>query len=146
MLFSEAKGRKVVSTTTAETVGRVDEFVVDPRSHAVIALMLKKTDTGDTLRWDAMTAFGVDAVTVAGAEAITVADSTVAALTGKDHRLLGGLVLTTLGEELGKVIDVEFDPESGTIIGLQLDDRQIEGVRLIGVGSYAVVVEAEVRP
>lgn len=143
MRFSEAKGRKVVSTSTADTVGKVDEFVVDPKSHTVLALVLAKTDSGPTLRWVDIVAFGTDAVTVTGADKITEADEDVAALTGKDHRLLGKRVLSTAGDELGKVSDVEFDGESGAVTSLVLDDGEVAGTRLVGVGSYAVVVTAE---
>ncbi|MEO8888312.1 MAG: PRC-barrel domain-containing protein [Jatrophihabitantaceae bacterium] len=142
MLFSEARGRKVVSIATAQTVGKIDDFVVDPATHSVIALGLKKTDSGNTLRWWAIAAFGADAVTVTGAEKITDADEQVAALTGKDHRVLGSRVLSTLGDELGTVADVDFDPTTGEILALHLADDQVEGVRLVGVGSYAVVVQA----
>ena len=66
MRFSEAKGHKVVSTDSAETVGKVAGFVVDPRSASVVALSLKKTgDHGTTLPWTGITAFGPDAVTAA---------------------------------------------------------------------------------
>ena len=64
MRFSEAKGRKVVSTATAETVGRVDGFVVDPRSRTVLALKVKKAASGDVLPWRQVESFGTDAVTV----------------------------------------------------------------------------------
>jgi uncharacterized protein YrrD len=142
-LFSEATGRKVVSTATAETVGKIDGFVIDPARHAVVALTLKKTDSGDTLRWADITAFGHDAVTVSGADTIIEADQDLASLTRKDHRVLGKLVLSTRGDELGKVNDVEFDPDTATITALHLDGGHVEGVRLIGVGSYAVVVQSE---
>ncbi|MGI9004302.1 MAG: PRC-barrel domain-containing protein [Pseudonocardia sp.] len=143
MRFSEAKGRKVVSTSTADAVGKVDEFVVDPKAQAVLALVLAKTDSGHTLRWVDIAAFGTDAVTVTGADKITEADEDVAALTGKDHRLLGKRVLSTAGDELGKVSDVEFDGESGAVTSLVLDEGEVAGTRLVGVGSYAVVVMAE---
>ena len=65
MRFSEAVGRQVVSTSTAQTVGRVDEFVVDSRRRAVVALSLRRTEGGDTLLWTDIVAFGADAVTVA---------------------------------------------------------------------------------
>ncbi len=38
MRFTEAMGRKVVSLATAETVGTLGEFVVDPGSHTVVAV------------------------------------------------------------------------------------------------------------
>jgi uncharacterized protein YrrD len=141
--FSEAVGRQVVSTTTADTVGRVDDFVIDPASRSIIALRLKKSDNGDTLRWSDVTAFGPDAVTVSGAELVTDPDETIEALSGKSHRVLGKLVLSDRGDELGKIADVEFDSETGTITALVLSDGNIEGIRLVGVGSYAVVVHAE---
>lgn len=142
MLFSEASGRKVVSTSTADTVGKIDDFVVDPAARSVVALMLKKTAGGDTLRWPAITAFGADAVTVAGAEVITDADEQIAVLSGKQHRLMKARVLNTLGDEMGTVTDVDFDPVTGEVTALHLDDEQVAGVRLIGIGSYAVVVHA----
>ena len=43
MLFSEAIGRKVVSTDTATTVGIVTDYVVDPALPGVVALTLAKT-------------------------------------------------------------------------------------------------------
>jgi uncharacterized protein YrrD len=143
MLFSEATGRQVVSTTTAATVGKVDDFVIDPHTHAVVALRLKKADAGATLRWSDITAFGADAVTVSGAEKLTDAPPELAALSGKDHRVLSKRVLATTGDELGAVQDVDFDPETGIISALVLAGGSVAGVRLIGVGSYAVVVQAE---
>lgn len=140
MKFSEAEGRKVVSTATAETVGKVDDYVVDPAKRSVVAVELKKTDSGDTVRWSDIVGFGTDAVTVSGAEKITEAPADIEALTGKDHRLRGKRVLSADGDELGEVDDVEFDHESGEITGLVLKDSTVPGVRLIGVGSYAVVV------
>ena len=142
MQFADALGRKIVSIASAETVGRVDEFIVDPSTHAVIALAVKKAQTGDILAWPAIASFGEDAVTVADAQDLTEADEHISTLAGKGHRLLGGRVLNTLGDEIGKVHDVEFNPQSGVITALHLDDEQVAGVRLIGIGSYAVVVDA----
>lgn len=143
MLFSEVSGRKVVSTGTAETVGRVDDFVIDPSTRSVIALELKKTDTGDTLTWASLTAVGADAVTVADASAIRDADGRVAELSGKDHRALGKRVLTMLGDEIGKVEDVDFDPATGALTALIVGSQELPGGSLIGIGSYAVVVRVE---
>ena len=142
MRFSDAKGRKVVSTSSAETVGKLDEFVVDPRRRVVVAVELKKTDSGDTLMWADIVGFGADAITVTGADMIADQAAEVAALAGKDHRMLGKRILSAAGDELGKVDDVEFDPETGGLQCLIAGDLQIDGERLIGIGSYAVVVAA----
>jgi sporulation protein YlmC with PRC-barrel domain len=143
MRFNHAKGRQVVSTATAATVGIVNEFVIDPQTRAVVALTLKKTDDADTLHWSDITAFGADAVTVSGTDKLIVAPPELVALSGKDHRILGKRVLTSTGDELGTVDDVEFEPDTGTITAIILADDQIAGVRLIGIGSYAVIVHAE---
>ena len=143
MRFSDATGRPVVSTSTAETVGKVSGFVVDPGTRSVLAVQVRKSDAGDTLRWPQVVAFGSDAVTVEGPGSITDADADVQALLGRDHRLVGKRVLSTEGDELGTVTDLEFDGDSGSVTRLLLADHAIAGVRLRGVGSYAVVVTAE---
>lgn len=146
MLFSDAHGRKVVSTSTAEQVGKVDEFVIDAKAHAIVALELKKSDGGDFVRWHDLTAFGPDAVTVPGVEALTDADAELTELGGKAHRVMGKRVLSVGGDELGSVSDLEFDPDTGTVIALVLGSQRIDGVSLIGIGSYAVVVDTTGAP
>lgn len=141
MRFSEAEGHRVLSTSTATTVGKVGALLVDPVERAVVALHLKKTPgDADTLLWPAMTAFGRDAVTVSGDEVFTTAEGRVAELGGKAATLVGKRVLDEGGDELGKVQDVEFDAGSGAITGLLTADDELDGARLLGVGSYAVVV------
>lgn len=147
MLFSEARGRKVVSTATAETVGVVDGFVVDPSTRKVLSLQLRKTHgNDDSLLWSDIAAFGADAVTVDDAGKLTEPGEDVEALTGKDHALVGKRVLSSAGDELGKVSDVDFDPSSGAIAAIVLGggdgDGEVAGAHLVGVGSYAVVVRA----
>lgn len=141
MRFSEAKGRKVVSTSTAATVGKVHSYVVDGPANAVIALRLKKTENGDSLVWSKITAFGADAVTVDDAKLITEPDEKVSRLSDRHHRILGKLVLTVDGDSPGKVEDVEFDPSNGQITGLILDDGKSIKVTIVGLGSYAVIVK-----
>lgn len=143
MRFTEALGRKVVSLATAETVGTLDEFVVDPGSHRVVAVGVTKSKLGDTLRWENIESFGPDALTVTDADQLAGADRETDALSGKDHEFLGKRVLATVGDEMGQVDDVEFDPESGVLTSLLLTGGSIEATRLVGVGSYAVVVHAD---
>ncbi len=144
MKFSEAKGHEVVDMSTADTVGRVRGFLVDPASRSVVALRLKKADRGDVLRWRDLTAFGVDAVTIGDPAAITQLDDELPALSGKRRRLLKKRVLTTGGDELGHVADVEFDPDTGELTTILLQEgRELAADRLIGIGSYAVIVHGQ---
>jgi sporulation protein YlmC with PRC-barrel domain len=143
MRFSEASGHKIVSTATAENVGKLDAFVVDPVTRSVVALTLKKTADGDTLPWGDIVGFGADAVTVADAAKIVEAPADLAELTGKDHHLLGKRLLSSGGDELGKVKDVDFDPATGTVTSIITKEHEVPGSALVGVGSYAVVVTAQ---
>jgi uncharacterized protein YrrD len=140
MRFSEALGHKVVSLATAETVGLLDELIVDPQSRRVVALGVKKSKSGDTLVWNGIESFGPDAVTVSDADKIAGADRDVDRLSGKDHHFLSKRVLLTVGDEVGAVEDVEFDPLSGDLLAILTSGESIGADRLVGVGSYAVVV------
>jgi sporulation protein YlmC with PRC-barrel domain len=141
MLFSDARRHKVVASSSAATIGRVSQLVVDPVTRSVVALQLKKTEGGDVLRWGDLTAFGADAVTVTDAGKIGDGDETVRALTGKDHRVLGKRVLTSEGDDIGKVADVDFDTATGALTAILVDSgNDVAADRLLGVGSYAVVV------
>ena len=141
MLFSEALGRTVLSTSTAETVGTVAGFLVDPVARQVVAIRLKKTPgAGDTLLWDDLTSFGADHLTVGSASVITGASGSVADLDTKAAGLLGKRVLTDAGRAIGIVQDIEFDPHGGTVVTLRTSDGPVDGDRLIGCGSYAVTV------
>lgn len=143
MLFTQVTGRKVVSTGTAETVGQVAGLVVDPRSHSVVAVAVKRADHGDTVLWTDITAFGIDAVTVADPEVIRDANDAVKELSGKAHDLLGKRVLNTRGEDLGTLQDVRFDPANGSLATFLLRGRDVSGSLLIGIGSYAVIVHGD---
>ncbi len=49
-------------------------------------------------------------------------------------------MLHTAGQDLGPVDDVDFDPDTGRIIALNLATGAIAGELLIAIGSYAAVV------
>ena len=143
MFFSEAVGQRVVSTTSAATVGHVGSLIIDPVAQKVVALSLKKTPVaGDLLPWSDITAFGVDAVTVASESQIIEEQGQYAELNSKAHVILKKRILNTAGLQVGIVRDVDFDPADGRILGILTDDQPVDGRALLGVGSYAVVVRA----
>jgi sporulation protein YlmC with PRC-barrel domain len=59
-----------------------------------------------------------------------------------DLEIVGKLVLTERGMELGSITDVDFDPETGAVTTLLTKTETIAGQRMIGLGGYAVVVSA----
>lgn len=143
MLFSEVSGRKVVSTDTADTVGKVDGFVVDPALPGITAFTVAKSPhQGNMLPWLNVGAVGADAVTVASAGAIIVPDERLAELADKSHDLVGKLVLSTAGVALGALRDVDFDPATGRLAALLLDTGTVDGAWFIGAGSFAVIVKS----
>ncbi len=144
MLFSQARKRNVVNTTTATRVARVDGFVVLPGPARVALLRLGKVSgAGTLLAWDDVQGFGPDAVTVATDAVIRPArDAMEQRAEDNDLEIMGKRVLTEQGMELGPVTDVDFDPETGAVISLITKTETIDGQRLIGLGGYAVVVSA----
>lgn len=140
MRFTDVHKRKIVSTGSAETVGRVSELLVDPGHRSVAGLVCSKTKHGSVIPWGSLTAVGDDAITISDDDKIVEPEGRLAELQGKAHRLLGKRVLSAGGDVLGEVDDVDFDPESGRVLTLLLDTGEVPGVRLVGVGSYAVVV------
>ncbi|MEA2617284.1 MAG: hypothetical protein QOE72_3067 [Chloroflexota bacterium] len=143
MRFTEIHGRKVVSLADAETLGRVDRYVIDPGRQAVVALRLSRV-RGDAcfLSWADLHAFGADAVTVDDASRLRpAADEAEERAASKDLQVIGKLVLGTSGTVLGKGEDVEVDGESGAIVAVDLGEAgTVAGDRIVGLGSYALVV------
>ncbi len=133
MRASEAKGRQVVSTADAATLGKVDLLLVDPATAQVVAVRLSKASAGrDFLRWTDIASFGPDAVTVASADPLTDKPG------GVD--VLGARLLEESGDELGKATDFEFDSIDGSVQTLFAEDAEIRGNRMLALGSYALMV------
>lgn len=144
MLFTEARKREVVSTASATKIGRVEGFVVAAAPARVAMLKLGKVDVeGNLVGWDDVLGFGPDAVTIADVTVIRPPrDEAEERATSKDLDVLGARLLTERGNELGEIIDVDFDPETGAVTALITETEEVGGERLIGIGSYAVVVTA----
>lgn len=142
MRFRESRGLEVVSTAEAVTVARVDGYVVDPERHRISALHLHDVQgDGSLVSFEDLQAFGRDAVTISDTSVIREPRDEREDSTARGRLdLIGKRVLTETGNELGRIDDVEFDPTDGTITALMTERESIEGSRLLGVGSYAVVV------
>lgn len=94
------------------------------------------------LSWADLHTFGADAVTVSDARRLRpAADDAEERAASNELQVIGKLVLTQSGTALGKSEDVEVDPESGTVVALDLGEAgTVAGDRIIGIGSYALVV------
>ncbi|MDH2388873.1 PRC-barrel domain-containing protein [Streptomyces sp. HNM0663] len=144
MLLSQILGLGVVSVTTAETVGSVSACTVAASPARVTGLRLKTRGRGGhVLTWDNIRSVGADAVTVRSLDKIVAEkDAEDDGATDKSHDPMGRAVLTEAGAFRGAVADIDFDEDDGRILRLITDDEEIPGERLLGAGSYAVVVSA----
>ncbi|WP_149179723.1 PRC-barrel domain-containing protein [Streptomyces sp. TRM49041] len=144
MLFTDAHGRAVMDLTTAETVGTVATCTVAPSPARIAGVRLKtRGRTHHTLDWQNIRSFGPDAVVVEDSGRIRdekeIAPADHAHAT---HDPVGKAVLTETGHNRGAVLDIEFDEQTGLVSHLLTEEERIPGGRLLGVGSYAVVVTA----
>lgn len=137
--FKEAIGRRVLGREDAESIGKLSGFVVDPGRRKVMALVVGSGRKAAVYRWAEVSGFGPDAVLVQGAPA--EGDEAKELSSGRGDPL-GKRLLTVLGEEIGKVADLEFDPDTAELRSLKADTGvDLRAELLQGVGSYAVVVD-----
>ena len=142
MRLGEIAKHPVVDLSTATTVGQLGQAVVDGRNRRVAGFTLRKaTPSGDWLAWERLSALGPDAATVADPSAVAEPDEHQRALADATRSMLKRRVLSEWGEELGPLVDVEFDPATGALTQLHLGDGTVlPADRLLGVGRYATVV------
>lgn len=146
MRLAEAMGRSVVARDSAETVGSIQGAMVDAESGRIVALQVDKGHKARLADWTSLTGFGPDAVVVDTEASLRAPNGEREERVIKgDIALLGGLVLTTRGDGLGLLRDVEFDEETGELVTLVGDDTPVLAARLRSVGSYAIVVATEER-
>ncbi len=132
--FSAADGRPVVATDTAEDIGEVKSFVLDPSARHIEAVQVSgRGRKGDVLAWRDVATFGADAVMARRAEATEQVKGTL--------RMRESRVLNTDGFEQGTVTDVVFDSESGAVISVRTQHGDIPAERLIALGSYALIIQ-----
>jgi uncharacterized protein YrrD len=111
--FKDAHGRKVVSRTTAETLGELRHMVVDTsRRHVSAVVVSKGKKHAFLIDWEHVSGFGPDAVMVESEDTLRppADDHEQAAADGK-LELVGKRALSERGNEHGPIADVEFDPE-----------------------------------
>ncbi len=139
----ELEGRPVIAKESAENLGAVAHVLVVDRH--VQAIHVTGSRSG-VVPWDDIDAIGDDAVVVGTGDVVREpsGDDEERSARG-DLAMVGKRVLDAHGDDRGVVTDVEFDPDDGTIRRVDLAETSVSGDRLLGVGSYAVVVAADDR-
>jgi sporulation protein YlmC with PRC-barrel domain len=141
--FAAASGRKVVSRASAEELGKLAHVVVDVKQRQVASLVVGKGRNALLVAWEHVSGFGPDAVMIADESALRAPrdDGERAAADGKVD-LVGKRALSDMGNDLGPVSDVVFDPETGALEALVLGDREEPATSLLGAGSFAAIIRA----
>jgi sporulation protein YlmC with PRC-barrel domain len=139
MMLTELTGRPVLDLATATTVGNVADFVIDPAARRVVGFQLAGVKgTRHWLAWEAMNSLGPDALTVDREDVLGEPPQGARGL--RADKVIGGRVLTDSGRLLGDLMDVDIDPQTGSLAALAVDGASMPAEALIGVGSYATVV------
>lgn len=139
MRWQRALRTAVVDTATAQPIGRVDNLVVDPDATQIVAIVVGDKVVG----FSDAGGIGVDAVTVQNAELLREPASDLEQAAVKDTLSpISKSVITDDGVAMGTVSDIDFDRETGNIERILLSSDDLRGSRLLGVGSYAVVVRS----
>jgi sporulation protein YlmC with PRC-barrel domain len=141
--FAAASGRKVVSRASAEELGKLAHVVVDVQRQQVASLVVRKGRKALLVAWKDVSGFGPDAVMLADESALYAPrdDDERAATDGKLD-LLGKRALSDMGNDLGTVSDVAFDPATGALETVVLGDREEPAASLLGAGSFAAIIRA----
>jgi len=144
MRLASALGEKIVSKSSAETLGAFDGVVVDATARAITAVRTGKGRKARLVSWDAISAFGPDAVVVTDDDSLRdPADDDEERWTDGTIDVIGARVLSDRGNEHGTVADIEFDGESGALITIETTvGAPVTADRLRAAGSYAWVVVA----
>lgn len=141
--FTTVSGRKVVSRTSAEELGKLAHIVIDVKRCQVASLVVGKGRKALLLEWEQVSGFGPDAVMIADETALQEPrdDREQGAADGK-LELVEKRALSDTGNDVGTITDVVFDPDTGVIESILLDDREEPAASLLGIGSFAVIVRA----
>ncbi|MET0919958.1 MAG: PRC-barrel domain-containing protein [Acidimicrobiia bacterium] len=137
-------GQDVIARDTATRLGTADGVVVDAETRRIVAVQLGTKKSSRFVSWEQIRGIGTDAVIIESADAPHDADGPLEARAAGGHAsMLGKLVLDDDGDALGTVDDVAFNESTGTVDGVRVADRDLDGDRLLGIGSYAVVVRSD---
>jgi sporulation protein YlmC with PRC-barrel domain len=131
----ETMGKPAIDRGSAERLGELRHTVVDASSRAVVDLVVGHGRKVAFVDW-AQASLGPDALIVQSSRSPTDDESrdVDGARDPLDKR-----VLSDQGIEIGVVVDVTID-DDGRVREITTTEGSITGDRLLGVGSYAVVV------
>jgi sporulation protein YlmC with PRC-barrel domain len=140
--FRRARGRKVISRTSAQELGVVGDLLIDAQRREIAAVVIGRGKKAQLIDWAQVSGFGPDAVMVGDEGALRPpADERERAAASGKLELVGKRALTERGNELGTVDDLTFDPETGALEDLVVGTHHIPAGALLSSGSYAAILD-----
>ena len=136
-----AMGKQVVSRATAETLGQIRGAVIDVASHSVASWQVDRGRKATLIDHAHVTGLGEAALVIDHEDNLRMATTPEEVSTVKGHTvILGALVLSTSGDKLGEVVDIDVDPVTAELKAVRLGETSIDAASIRGFGSYALVV------
>lgn len=127
---NELFGKDVVSQTSGEKQGTVQDIVLNEDASNIVALLVGGfVGRGRAVRWTSVASVG-DVVVLGGEETLHKLgeDSEVANLHKKKHRITGTDIVTQEGEKIGEVRDL-FINERGQVGGYEVSRGMVSDMR-----------------
>ncbi|GHF47944.1 uncharacterized protein YrrD [Deinococcus metalli] len=117
-------GRPIVAVSNGERVDTVHDVVFDHNANQVLGLLVDEGgwfSAAKAVPFAAIKSFGEDAVMIGSAEDITTSreDGQLKDALEAKHSLIGMKLLTSDGQDLGRIADVYFDEQSGRVQGYE---------------------------
>ncbi len=140
--MSEALGRRVVATDSAEDIGEIKNFIIDRAGRNITKVhVVGRKKNAELLEWSSLQ-FGPDVVmATSGSDVVEVQQDRDLDSVKGNIDYFGARVLDTNGFEHGTVTEVEFDPSDGSIVRVH-GEAPIDVERVRSLGTYAVVIDA----
>lgn len=139
--------RPVMAVESASEIGKVTGFGIDPDTCRIACVRFGRGSKARIVPWDTLAGIGPDAVMVADHGRIRAPHTPEEELIANGGRgLLGHRVLSEIGNDLGTVIDFDFDAETGEILRVITDQMTLDGQVLRRVGPVGAIVTADVDP
>jgi len=149
-----AKGTPVVSLDTGVTLGKIESVYLDCDTRRLVAFSftsgggLLSSKRAHIVEIDDIHAIGPDAVTLDDARAVhdlVLMDGKVQHLVDLDQ-VVKRTVMTDAGANLGRIVGLDFDPNTFRLQRIRVEDkgrdggRSIDGGDVVSIGEEVIVV------
>lgn len=114
------QGKPIITVDRGEQIYRVDDVIFEPITGEILALLAESGSLfsqAKVVPFSEIQAIGEDAITVKSKDSVIPAESNerTKKYMQEDHKIKGKRILTEDGDELGKIVDFNFDERTGRI-------------------------------